>query len=388
LASTAFPELASGNYTLSTNSPSLNAGDGAFITGVTNDLAGNPRVFGVAVDIGAVRNTNQRRHSRENCFHCRSRWKRARGRQPVTFTVLGFSILRKPTVGEINTGSGFVTVATNATYQITTTSNSSTSTVQATLAMNGHQFRVAVPATSYVTPSALLTVRLPQIIYVRAAATGAKTGSSWASAFTNLQQALTLADSCSKFGSPPNLSPVISPDGRLNYRMKAKLPIYGGFAGTETKSRATELTVNQDDPDQRIGTGAVLIMKRRGAARHQGRARWLVLRSSEIAINNYRGAEPLIQNCVFENCATFAILNWECSSTISNCVFTGGKDLAIYNQSSSPRISGCRFTGNQSTFRGAAIYASSSSPTIENCLFEKNSGLLAEQFQLKVHLRP
>jgi len=96
-----------------------------------------------------------------------------------------------------------------------------------------------------VTPSALLTVRLPQIIYVRAAATGAKTGSSWASAFTNLQQALTLATRARKFGSPPELIAGDLTRRAVELRMKAKLPIYGGFAGTETNRAQRNWTVNR-----------------------------------------------------------------------------------------------------------------------------------------------
>jgi hypothetical protein len=47
-----FVDLAGGNFHLQTNSPCINAGNNAYVSGTT-DLDGNPRVIGYAVDAGA-----------------------------------------------------------------------------------------------------------------------------------------------------------------------------------------------------------------------------------------------------------------------------------------------------------------------------------------------
>ncbi len=46
--------FATGNYQLSPCSPLINKGDNARLSGITTDFAGNPRIFGTTVDIGAL----------------------------------------------------------------------------------------------------------------------------------------------------------------------------------------------------------------------------------------------------------------------------------------------------------------------------------------------
>jgi len=143
----AFPELRERQLTLSTNSPSLNAGDGAFITGVTNDLAGNPRVFGVAVDIGAYETQFSAGTPRETAFIAGVGGNVRRGRQPVTFTVVGVFDPSQTYVG--NQHWFRFRHGRNERDRIKSPRPAipQRSRLQATLAMNGHQFRVAVPAT-------------------------------------------------------------------------------------------------------------------------------------------------------------------------------------------------------------------------------------------------
>ncbi len=370
-----FLNSASGDYSLSSNSPLLDSGDSSFITGVTSDLAGKPRVFGPSVDVGSYETqTNAGSRVRlvslpESVETCIA------GVSPITFTAVGVYDPTQVFQWQINTGSGFVAVTTNSSYQVTTTTNSSTLTVQASLGMNGHQFRVAVPSKSYFAPPVSLTVRLPQIIYVRAAANGSKNGTSWANAFTNLQQALTTADSCSEIWvAAGTYRPTAAPDGRQNFRMKPKLPIYGGFAGTETNRSQRNWTANLAILTN--APGQVLFDNRGDLDRIDYRSilDGFVVRSSLTAVQNNDGAEPSILNCTFENCSGTAILNWESSSTISNCVFVGGGNVAVYNQSASPSIVRSRFTSNRSSLRGAAIFLSDSSSVITDCVFERNSG--------------
>ena len=48
-----FVDAAQGNLRLQVNSPAINKGNNAFVSGITTDLDGNPRIFGGVVDLGA-----------------------------------------------------------------------------------------------------------------------------------------------------------------------------------------------------------------------------------------------------------------------------------------------------------------------------------------------
>src|SRR5690606_7585127 len=51
-----FADAANGDFSLAPNSPAINAGDNSFFPGLdasTKDLAGNPRLSGAVIDMGA-----------------------------------------------------------------------------------------------------------------------------------------------------------------------------------------------------------------------------------------------------------------------------------------------------------------------------------------------
>ena len=53
-----FVDVAGGNYRLAEGSPCIDAGDDPAIEGYDTDLAGNTRIFGVSVDLGAYEVTD------------------------------------------------------------------------------------------------------------------------------------------------------------------------------------------------------------------------------------------------------------------------------------------------------------------------------------------
>src|SRR5690606_26787469 len=93
-----------------------------------------------------------------------------------------------------------------------------------------------------------------QIVYVNSDAQGANNGTSWANAFTKLQDALAIACSCSQVNQVWVAAGTYYPDegnGQSNnnrsssFYMCNQVAIYGGFAGTETD-------INQRDWQQHV----------------------------------------------------------------------------------------------------------------------------------------
>jgi M6 family metalloprotease-like protein len=87
------------------------------------------------------------------------------------------------------------------------------------------------------------------ILYVDAAASGANNGSSWANALTDLQTALAAANP-----TPQNVveiwvaegtyKPTAGSDRAATFQLRENIPIFGGFAGTETDRSQRNITLN------------------------------------------------------------------------------------------------------------------------------------------------
>lgn len=72
------------------------------------------------------------------------------------------------------------------------------------------------------------------VIYVRANASGANNGTSWANAYTNLQTALSNASAGTQIWvAAGTYKPTSGTDRGISFVMKNGVQLYGGFAGTE-----------------------------------------------------------------------------------------------------------------------------------------------------------
>jgi hypothetical protein len=104
----------------------------------------------------------------------------------------------------------------------------------------------AVLAGIYTLSAGFVATARADVIYVRASATGANTGTSWADAYVSLHSALAAAQGGDQIWITEG---VYTPAGPSNPSMSFVLPanvtIYGGFAGTETSPEQRNLGLHQ-----------------------------------------------------------------------------------------------------------------------------------------------
>ena len=193
------------------------------------------------------------------------------------------------------------------------------------------------------------------VIYVDINADGANNGTTWDDAYTDLNAALTAAQSGYQIWVAAGT--YISP----TYQMKDGVAVYGGFSGTETqlneRNWQTHVTILDGNGASRVITGA-------GNARLDGFTISNGSASTGGGMYN-ENCSPTIENCIF--------LNNLCSSSSAR----GG---AIYNNSASPTIINCTFDGNRASSSGITSGATggaitnlgTSAPVIRNCRFNNN----------------
>ncbi len=164
---------------------------------------------------------------------------------------------------------------------------------------------------------------LTQVMFVHSGSTG--DGTSWASAFGSIQEALDAA--VEKSGVEiwvaegtytSDIDPVAV--------MKPGVSLYGGFAGTENA---------RDNRDAEIHPTVI---------------------DGEGVRRCIHGAD----NAALDG---FFIQNG----------FSGGNGGGMYNASVSPAVSHCKFIQNTATEEGGGMYNASSSPTVTDCLFSGNT---------------
>lgn len=373
----------SNNYRLTGWSPLLNVGSTTTAAGITNDLDGNTRNVGGSVDLGAYEFQQAASNTVIDLTSSPKSITTCAIGGDAEFRLQAQSVSVNLFNWEINTGSGFVALTTNATYTLLINTNGLTLTVHGlTTNMSGHKFRYSVTGSGFVSPPLTLTVNLPRVIYVKPTAAGLLDGSTWFNAFTNLQTAIDAADECSEVWV---MQGTYRPAPDQSFKMRHGVEIYGGFAGNESTrtNRAWQVhrTILRNnaalggvfvntDPYDRIEAGSIL----------DG----FVIQTTNhaTAIRCYQSS-PTIQNCLFESNATTAILFEHAAGAISGCIFTNGREGAIWLRGATPSVTGCRFYGNRSSSQAAGISVTDGSTlTMDGCLFERNAGTLGGGVQI------
>jgi hypothetical protein len=244
--------------------------------------------------------------------------------------------------------------------------------------------------------SAVPSARAAGVIYVRSGATGANDGTSWASAYTSLQTALSAASSGDQIWVVAGTyKPSTTGDRSASFTLKNGVAIYGGFAGTETQlsqrdwtSNVTILSGDLNDDDSGFtnngensyhvvvgASGATLdgFMIRSGNATGSGTA------NSGGGIYNSASGPALTNLTISGNSAIQGggIYNTASSSSITNVTISGnqaGFGGAFFNDNaSSATLTNITISGNTANNNGGGIYNSGSSPTLTDVTISGNT---------------
>ncbi|HPO13023.1 MAG TPA: PKD domain-containing protein [Candidatus Hydrogenedentes bacterium] len=208
-------------------------------------------------------------------------------------------------------------------------------------------------------------------------ASGIHTGSSWATAFTKIQDGI---DAAANAGIPE----VWVAEG--NYReartdangalvLRANVHLYGGFSGLEIQREARNWLTHVTSIDGSI-------------ARNGNPAYHVVTGANTASLDGFIITGGRADNGNLSRDRGAGLYNAGVSPTVIHCTFTNNAAQycggAIYNgNGSTPLISACRFIDNTATATyftqgfGGAIYNNNTSPTIVNCTFFNNKALAA-----------
>ncbi|MBI1227824.1 MAG: T9SS type A sorting domain-containing protein [Bacteroidetes bacterium] len=251
-------------------------------------------------------------------------------------------------------------------------------------------------------------------LYVNASVGSSGDGNTWAGAIKYLQEALSIASSCSNITEiwvaqgtyyPDEGCSITDNDRDNSFMLLEGVAIYGGFAGGETsltqRNWETNVTILSGDLMQNDGAN---FSNNGDNAKHVVQASGFSISASTMldgftvtagyadgANNVYdklgggmlinSGADPTVQHCIFyKNAASqkgggvYAVGTY---SAFNNCSFqenyaiNDGGGLFLMGGGNA-EIQNCSFTGNWSNLTGGAHANSSADATFVNCIFSGN----------------
>ena len=205
-------------------------------------------------------------------------------------------------------------------------------------------------------------------IYVDSGALGANSGSSWSDAFTDLQDALSLAYSGDEIWvAKGTYKTDAGKDRRISFVLVDGVGLYGGFAGTETardqrnwKTNTTTLSgdIGTEDDDSDNSYHVVKCGDVTGMT---------VLDGFTIYGGNADKIDP-------DNRGGGMYTTAKDNLEVNNCNFSDNYSLneggGLFN-SGSPTVMNCTFSGNYAS-SGGWMYNDDSISTVTNCTFIQN----------------
>jgi predicted outer membrane repeat protein len=232
---------------------------------------------------------------------------------------------------------------------------------------------------------------LAATIYVDQGAAGTtQDGTTWDTAYLNLRNAITAAQSGDTIEiaggtylpTDGTTQPVTGPDRTLTFSLKTGVAIYGGYAGS----------AEPDNPDDRdIYAFETILSGDIGAAGDNTDNSYHVVTASGVdstaildgvTISDGNASAPAMTVPTAFSNAGGGMLVWYGSPTISNCIFDsnsaydGGAGLMA--DSSSPTLTDCTFSNNTTTTgvgAGGGAGFQYSTVTLDGCTFDSNTAL-------------
>ncbi|MHC5056609.1 MAG: hypothetical protein ACYTKD_18090 [Planctomycetota bacterium] len=264
----------------------------------------------------------------------------------------------------------------------------------AALGDDGLRFRCIVSGADGVVVSDAALLDVLKIVYVDATRPAGGDGRTWATAYTDLQDALVFASSGWEIWvAAGTYKPADTADRTVSFVMKPGVDIYGGFADDEATREERDWSANVTTLSGDIGTAADASDNSYHVVTGADDAR---LDGFTITGGNGNGsgpadrgggmyndsASPTVANCIFR--ANAALLNGGgvyvegSSPTFTNCTFdsntaSAGSGGGMYSLTSTCEITDCTFDSNSAGYDGGGMYNDSSSPTVTNCSFSSNS---------------
>jgi hypothetical protein len=222
------------------------------------------------------------------------------------------------------------------------------------------------------------------VIFVKSNATGANNGTSWANAYTSLENALASAAPSNQIWAAAGTykSTGIAPNN--SFFLLSGVELYGGFSGIESLLSQRNIALNEtilsgdiqgDDIDGDFSTNRTdnavhVVRTQNGNAANRAIIDGVTIKggnTSTVAADpeiNRRGGGIYV----------------EAKTTVRNCLFTnnraesGGSIMVPGVAGSGLVVTNCRFEKNDATTRAAGIYfINLTSAEIRKCVFENNT---------------
>jgi hypothetical protein len=240
--------------------------------------------------------------------------------------------------------------------------------------------------------AALLKMDAPlssYVIYVDGDATGAATGQSWYSAYTNLQDALAEAATLAPTSTveiwvaegvyyPDEGAGQIDDDIWADFTLTNSVELYGGFAGDE-KFRSQRdwqeyVTVLSGDLDQNDTTDAHGVVT--DTANIMGTNAYHVVTGHGVTTTARLDGFSVTAGKAIDGGG--GMTNNQSNPTLDNLIFSGNDagdagGGGMHNNQSSPMLNRVTFSGNSTDGGGGGMHNYYSSPTLDNVTFSGNS---------------
>jgi len=393
-----FLDSAAGDLRLQPWSPANDAGDQtALPAGIEYDLAGNPRISGPEVDLGAY----ELQQNSPAVVEAGSDQSLGEGSRIAVNAAFSDSEPGDTYRATIDWGDGTVTAGT-----LTETDGSGAVTGEHVYWHEG-SYTVSVKVTdssgAHGADGLLATVsQVNNIWYVDSGASGKGYGDTWVDAFTNLHFALAAANAGDQVWVAADTYHPAGPNGdkTISFVLKSGVAVYGGFNGTETSlsqrdwmNNVTILSgdLNGDDVWGSNGYDSTGTSDNSyGVVYADSVDRSAVLDGFTITGGHespYIEAGSLVvrpecdstnEAYIIPGCVGGGLFNYKSSPTLSNLIFLhnwadydGG---GMYNFYSDPTLIDVIFSEN-AAYRGGGMVNDSSSPTLVNTIFSGNIGL-------------